>query len=77
MYEGEDEIYFIDIGAIIPPPITSWKHIHRIVRTGENTCEVVDDIEYSTGYGLLDKMIYPALKCMFLLRRPVYIRELS
>ena len=77
LYEGEDEIYFIDVGAIIPPPLTSWKHIHRIERTGENKCNVVDDIEYSTGNKLLDKLIYPAIKAMFLLRRPIYIKELS
>lgn len=77
LYEGEDEIYFIDIGVIIPPPLTSWKHIHRIERTGTNTCIVIDDIEFSTGNKLIDKLIYPALMAMFLLRGPVYKRELS
>ena len=77
LFEGTDEIYFVDQGAIIPPPLTSWKHIHRIVRINENKCEVVDEINYSTGNVLTDKLIYPALMAMFLMRRPVYIRELS
>ncbi len=77
LYEDEDEIYFVDVGAIIPPPLTKWKHIHRIERTGKNTCNVIDDIEFSTGNKYTDKLIYPALMAMFLLRRPVYIRELS
>lgn len=76
-YEDEDEIYFIDVGAIIPAPLTQWKHIHRIERTGKNKCNVIDDIEYSTGNKITDKLIYPALLAMFLLRRPIYIRELS
>lgn len=75
--EDADEIYFIDIGAIIPPPLKSWKHTHRIVRTGENSCEVIDDIEYSTGSTLLDKAMYPVFFAMFSLRRPIYKRRLS
>ena len=75
--ESDDEIYFIDIGAIIPAPLKSWKHIHRVVRTGTDSCEVIDDIEYSTGNTLLDKAIYPMLYTMFFLRRPIYKRKLS
>jgi ligand-binding SRPBCC domain-containing protein len=77
LHIDDDEIYFVDVGVVVPAPITSWEHIHRVVRTGIDTCEVVDDIHYSTGNRLLDKIIYPALKAMFLLRRPIYIRELS
>lgn len=75
--ENEDEIYFIDVGVIIPTPLTSWKHIHRIERTGLNSCNVVDEIYFSTGNQLLDKLVYPAITAMFLLRKPVYKRELS
>jgi ligand-binding SRPBCC domain-containing protein len=77
LYESEDEIYFVDIGVIIPAPLKSWKHIHRVERTGDKTCAVIDDINYSTGFKMLDLLIYPALKFMFLLRCPVYKRELS
>lgn len=76
-YEDNDQIYFVDQGAIIPPPIKHWKHIHRIERTGENTSVVIDDIEYSTGNIILDKMLYPALYAMFSLRGPIYKKELS
>lgn len=76
-YESDDEIYFIDIGVIIPPPLSNWKHIHRIVRTGQGSCEVIDDIEFTTGNTFLDKIIYPAFYTMFLLRRPIYKKKLS
>lgn len=76
-FESDDEIYFVDRGVIIPPPLSHWLHIHRVVRTGENTCAVVDDIEYSTGNKLTDKLIYPALYAMFAMRRAIYKRELS
>lgn len=75
--ENADEIYFVDIGAVVPPPLTKWKHIHRIERTGEHSCSVIDDIEYSTGNSFTDKIIYPALYAMFKMRQPIYKRELS
>ncbi|MBC7713678.1 MAG: hypothetical protein H7177_10080 [Rhizobacter sp.] len=77
LVENEDEIYFVDVGAIIPFPMTSWKHIHKIERTGKNSCNVVDDIEFTTGNKFTDKLLYPALKAMFMLRRPIYVKELS
>ena len=77
LHEDENQIYFVDIGVIIPPPLTSWRHVHRIERAGKNKCHVIDDIEYSTGNKITDKLLYPAIMAMFLLRRPVYIRELS
>lgn len=76
-YESDDEIYFVDIGVIIPPPLSKWRHVHKIERTGENSCNVIDDIEYTTGNTLLDKLIYPALYAMFSMRKPIYKRELS
>lgn len=75
--ENKDEIYFVDRGVIIPPPLNHWLHIHRIERTGENSCNVIDDIEYSTGNIFIDKLIYPALYAMFSMRKPIYKRELS
>ena len=76
-YQSDDEIYFIDIGVIIPVPLSSWKHIHHIIRTGQDTCEVIDDINYSTGNKILDKAIYPFLYAIFFLRRPIYKKKLS
>lgn len=75
--ENEDEIYFIDRGVIIPPPLKDWLHIHRIERTGTNSCNVIDDIEYSSGHALLDRIIFPVIYVMFKMRRPIYKRELS
>ena len=75
--ENDNEIYFVDVGVVIPTPLSSWKHIHRIERTGEKSCNVVDEIEFTSGYKIIDFFIYPAITAMFLLRKPIYIRELS
>lgn len=76
-HQDDEEIYFIDVGVITPLPIKSWRHVHKIKKTADNQCLVIDDIEYSTGNKFLDGIIYPGLYFMFSLRRPVYRRELS
>jgi ligand-binding SRPBCC domain-containing protein len=74
---SDDEIYFIDIGAIIPFPLKSWKHTHRIVRINESRSLVIDDIEFTSGNIQIDKILYPFFLAMFKFRRPVYKRELE
>ena len=76
-HEDNDQIYFVDIGVVIPYPLKSWKHVHRIERISEHKCIVIDDIEFSSGNHLIDRLIYPALYAMFKARTPVYKRELS
>lgn len=71
------EIYFVDKGVILPPPLKKWKHVHRIEKINELSSYVVDDIEYSCGSRALDLIVYPALYSMFLFRVPVYKRMLS
>lgn len=74
---NENEAFFIDEGSLLPPPLKSWKHIHRINKIDENSSHVIDDIEYTTGNAMLDLLIFPALYSMFYFRKPVYKRELS
>lgn len=76
-FESPEEIYFVDVGATLPPPLTFWKHTHRIQKTGEQSSMVIDDIHYSTGNTFIDNLIYPAIYAMFVMRRPIYKRELS
>jgi len=73
---NENEFTFIDEGTIIPPPLKKWTHTHRVEKINENSCWVIDDIEYSTNNKILDNAIYPALYSMFKLRSPIYKREL-
>jgi ligand-binding SRPBCC domain-containing protein len=76
-YEDKDQIFFVDMGAVIPSPLTYWKHVHRVERTGDQTSQVIDDIEYTTGNTFIDRLIYPGLYAMFIMRKPVYKKELS
>ncbi len=76
-FRGDYEIHFVDEGALLPPPLKKWKHIHRVEKINETNCFVVDDITYTSGNQLLDLVLYPALYLMFLYRVPVYKKELS
>lgn len=76
-YEDSEQIYFIDVGAVIPFPLKSWKHTHRIERVSETKCMVIDDIEFTSGNAIIDRLIYPFLYSMFKHRVSIYRRELT
>ncbi len=59
---------FVDEGKILPWPLKGWRHQHRILRTGEFRCEVIDDITYECATPALEKMIYPLLWVTFSMR---------
>ena len=75
--KSDYDIYFIDEGALIPPPLKKWTHYHRIEKISELASYVIDDIDYTTGNAVLDLILYPALYSMFYCRKPIYKRELS
>lgn len=74
---SDDVCYFIDEGGKLPPPLKSWKHIHRIRKVDDQNCVIEDDIEFSTGNSFLDRMIYPVLLMQFKARKPVYQKLLN
>jgi ligand-binding SRPBCC domain-containing protein len=75
--ETAEEIYFVDEGQQIPPPIKKWRHRHVIKKLAERKTLIVDDIEFSTGYKLLDVLMYPIMYLQFWYRKPVYKRYFS
>jgi len=71
-YENNiNEIYFIDEGISLPFFLKSWKHKH-LIKAHENTTQIIDDIEFSTGTVVTDILFYPLLYLQFLYRKPVY-----
>ena len=75
--ETAEEIYFVDEGQQIPPPIKKWRHRHVIKKLAERKTLIVDDIEFSTGYKLLDVLMFPIMYLQFWYRKPVYKRYFS
>lgn len=75
--ENDQETYFVDEGKLLPFPLKSWRHIHRVVKTDDKGSEIQDDIEYSTGLRALDVLMYPVLYLQFAARKPVYKKFFS
>ena len=71
-YKNDLENVFIDEGKVLPKPLNYWKHTHKVIKKGENSCEIHDDIEYRTGNLFLDFVIYPVMFLQFYLRKSIY-----
>lgn len=69
---NSQEIYFIDRGHILPPPLAYWKHKHRIIKRTLDKSTIVDEIEFKTHSKILDSGLFPILYTQFRLRKPVY-----
>lgn len=67
----EKEFYFIDEGIALPFFLKSWRHKHRIIKTGDGSI-IRDEISYSGPFGLMTILLYPALFLQFLYRKPIY-----
>ncbi|WP_108210414.1 SRPBCC family protein [Pontibacter mucosus] len=65
------EAYFIDQGQELPPPLKVWHHKHLVSRHGSGAI-IHDIITYSTGFILLDGLLYPLMLATFGMRGPVY-----
>jgi ligand-binding SRPBCC domain-containing protein len=74
--ENSEEIYFVDEGTLLPPPLRNWRHVHHIQKIDDQSTFIIDDIDFTTGNSLLDYAIYPALYSMFYYRKPIYRREI-
>ena len=66
--------FFIDEGQVLPPPLRSWRHHHRIEPSPQGGSVIVDDLEYRTASRLLDALLYPAMWAQFAWRQPIYRR---
>lgn len=70
--EDENEVYFIDKGSKLPFFLKDWKHRHRILRQDNNQAMIIDDIDYTTPFRLMDYLMYPIMYLQFWVRKPVY-----
>ena len=64
--------YFVDEGAVLPPPLKSWKHRHIIEKYDDDNSYIIDEITYSSGYWILDVLLYPLMFLGFYPRKFSY-----
>lgn len=78
--KNENEISFIDIGKELPFPLKKWEHRHRIIKTGNHSCKIIDEITYQASYAWLNSLIKPLMCLQFGVRKRAYtqyFRKLS
>lgn len=63
---------FIDEGKILPWPLSSWKHHHRVDVISPKESLVVDDINYECSPSFLTPLIKPFLWMVFSIRPKRY-----
>lgn len=71
--ENAEEWSFIDVGAKLPFPLKKWHHHHKVIKVGDSSL-IVDDISFSCGNALLDKLMKPILFLQFVGRKKIYQR---
>lgn len=69
--ERPDHSYFTDEGCTMPFGITSWKHIHHVIASG-NCVIIRDEVRFKTQSVFLTFFIYSAFYISFQLRKPQY-----
>ncbi|WP_299818245.1 hypothetical protein [uncultured Pontibacter sp.] len=65
------EAYFVDQGQELPSPLRLWHHKHLVSKNGAGAI-IHDIITYSTGFKLLDVLLYPLMLFQFGMRKPIY-----
>jgi ligand-binding SRPBCC domain-containing protein len=63
---------FMDEGEKLPFGLTSWKHIHRVIKIDEIHTEIIDDMSFSTGHRIFDFLLFPVLFLSFYPRKRLY-----
>jgi len=69
--EEDGSYFFVDEGFVLPFPLKSWRHRHGIAKS-ESGSMVIDDIEFTSGFVLLDVLLYPFLYTQFFWRKHIY-----
>lgn len=68
------QAYFVDEGKVLPFPLKTWKHRHIVEKIDDNNSYIIDDISFSSGYVLLNALMYLPLFLSFYPRKKIYKR---
>lgn len=67
--ETTDEHWlFVDEGKVLPWPISSWRHIHKVQKVDEQNSKIIDDITYECKPQSLGFFAAPMLWLSFAIR---------
>jgi ligand-binding SRPBCC domain-containing protein len=63
---------FVDEGRIMPWPLASWRHHHRVVYLDDKSSKIIDDINFECTHSWMNKFMYIALWPSFAVRPRLY-----
>ncbi len=69
---SETSAHFIDEGTRLPFGMTSWRHEHIVVKTGENDSLIIDRAHFKTEFRVYTALLYLPLWLSFRSRRSKY-----
>ena len=70
--ENDNEVYFVDQGAKLPPGLSYWRHKHIVRKLTDKTSLIIDDISYKGTNTLLSILLYPGIYLGFYPRKRIY-----
>jgi len=73
-FQSETVWQFVDEGTVLPPPLSYWRHVHRVETLSQNRCKISDAIEYRCRSAFLEPLMYGPLWLSFSIRPRVYRR---
>lgn len=71
-YENENESVFVDVGRVLPFPLKKWTHNHIVKKIDEDHSLIIDNMEFSSGFWLVDLFMLPGLWFVFSPRKKIY-----
>ncbi|MCR9204200.1 MAG: hypothetical protein NXH75_06470, partial [Halobacteriovoraceae bacterium] len=70
-HQDDNQWFFVDEGKVLPPPLKKWRHIHSVLKDGDNAI-IVDDISFTSNNRAMDFLLRPAMFLQFSGRYNVY-----
>lgn len=64
--------WFIDQGILLPWPLVSWSHIHKVEGKDLHQSFIIDDITFTCSSRIMERLIYPVLWMTFAIRPSRY-----
>lgn len=68
----ESEWSFVDEGKLLPWPLKTWQHHHRVLKVNDQESLIIDDINFDCGSEALNRLMYPILWASFSVRPAKY-----
>lgn len=64
----ENGWHFVDEGKVVPWPVRTWRHVHRVEKVDEQNSKIIDDITYQCEPEWIAPLVAPVMWLSFAIR---------